>query len=65
MVEKEDDLDIPWLVDHFAEITYTTTLVDPEVRYQSSRFSKVECPNLWSQELDKNYSSSNVSSLDR
>jgi len=31
MVEKEDELNIPWLVDHFAEITYTTTLVDPEI----------------------------------
>ena len=31
MDESEDDINIPWLVDYFSQITYHTTLVDPKI----------------------------------
>lgn len=52
MVEKEDDLDIPWLVDHFAEITYTTTLVDPEIDKIEAQCRELFCRDYNVEVLD-------------
>jgi len=29
--EPDEELDIPWLVDHFSQMTYHTTVVDPHI----------------------------------